>query len=521
MGLGTPHTSVIQTQHATHKEIQMARTPTPQQFNCVAAAVDTAIQMLKIEACAGAGKTSTLTMMAEANTEPSLYLAFNKVTANEAAEKFPKHVTCRTTHSLAYSAFGTKLRNKLSRPTGGYVNVAGTGSEIGKKYKLSPIELSATEGLSAAYLGMLVRTTVARFEQSADAAIGQQHLPKGELMELKAKTGANMSYTEGVILAGAKALWKDRTDYSSNVLATHDTYLKMYQLSKPVLAGFNVLYVDEFQDTTPCVLDIVLQQKDRMKIVVVGDQFQAIYGWRGAVNAMKKVNCESLGLTKSFRYGQAIADIATTVLERKLVIEGNAGIASVASFTCVDKALPYTRLFRTNAALLAAAITAIQANRKVCIEIDVKDFVKLLTSAMALKDGIMKDVKHDSLLPYKTWASMVEEAKHAPELTRIVKVVTSGEADTWIAVLCNHVNSSSPEITFTTAHKSKGREFSQVIVEGDFKSCYNEDGVWVGLSEEEQNLLYVACTRAIDRLEYNQTVSEYLTRQMSEELEAA
>jgi hypothetical protein len=499
----------------------MARIPTPQQTSCIMAAINKSIQMLKIEACAGAGKTSTLTMMAEANTTPSLYLAFNKVTANEAAEKFPKHVTCRTTHSLAYSAFGTKLRDKLSRPSGKYVNVAGTGSEIGKKYKLSPIELSATEGLSAAYLGMLVRTTVARFEQSADAAVGQQHLPKGELNELKGKTGANMSYTEGVILATAKLLWKDRTDYSSNVLATHDTYLKMYQLSKPVLAGFGVLYVDEFQDTTPCVLDIVLQQKDRMKIVVVGDQYQAIYGWRGAVNAMKQVKCESRNLTKSFRYGQAIADIATTVLERKLVIEGNAGIKSVAAFSCVDTTLPYTRLFRTNAALLAAAISSIQGGVKVCIEIDVKDFVKLLQSAIALKDGNTKDVKHDTLLPYKTWASMKEEAKHAPELGRIVKVVDSGDADTWIATLINHVNSSTPAITFTTAHKSKGREFSQVIVEGDFKSCYNEDGEWIGLSEEEQNLLYVACTRAIDRLEYNQTVSEYLTREESLELEAA
>jgi superfamily I DNA/RNA helicase len=47
-------------------------------------------------------------------------------------------------------------------------------------------------------------------------------------------------------------------------------------------------------------------------------------------------------------------------------------------------------------------------------------------------------------------------------------------------------------------------------VEGDFKSALNEEGEFVGLSEEEQNLLYVACTRAINVLEYNQTVVEYL-----------
>ena len=32
-----------------------------------------------------------------------------------------------------------------------------------------------------------------------------------------------------------------------------------------------------------------------------------------------------------------------------------------------------------------------------------------------------------------------------------------------------------------------------------------------GLSEEEQNLLYVACTRAIYVLEFNFTVQEYIT----------
>jgi hypothetical protein len=51
------------------------RQPTPQQTNCISAAVDTSIRLLKIEACAGAGKTSTLEMMANELPVPSLYLA--------------------------------------------------------------------------------------------------------------------------------------------------------------------------------------------------------------------------------------------------------------------------------------------------------------------------------------------------------------------------------------------------------------------------------------------------------------
>jgi hypothetical protein len=468
--------------------------------------------MIKVEACAGSGKTSTLDMMAVSEQAASLYLGFNKVTATEASEKFPRHVTCKTTHSVAYAVFGTVLREKLSRPKGRYVNVGGTGSEIGKLYKLLPVELSETVMLSGAYLGLMARTAVALFEQSADAELTKRHLPRGELFKIAEKSQAKMDYTESIILSTAQKLWRDRTDVNSPVLATHDTYLKMYQLSKPVLAGYKILYVDEFQDTTPCVLDIVLNQQKHMKIVMVGDARQAIYGWRGAVNAMQMVQCESRKLTKSFRYGQEIADIATKVLEGAMKIEGNASIKSVSGFTCVDRTQPYTRLFRTNSALLTEAVSEIKAGTAVSIEVDVKDFVKLMQSAVALEQGIKKDVKHDKLLPFVDWSDMVVEAKNDPELGRIVKVVKDGKVGEWIAVLSSHVNSDCPLVTFTTAHKSKGREFAQVVIEGDFKSCYNEDGEWVGLSEDEQNLLYVAVTRAILRLEYNQTVSEYLDR---------
>jgi superfamily I DNA/RNA helicase len=345
--------------------------------------------------------------------------------------------------------------------------------------------------------------------------IGMQHLPEIEFKKMERKTGATMSYSKSLVLNTAKKLWKDRIDPRTVVLATHDTYLKMYQLSKPVLAGYGVLYVDEYQDTTPCVEDIVLNQMGKMKIVVVGDSRQAIYGWRGAVNAMKRMNCETRKLTKSFRYGQAVADIATTVLEGAMQIEGHEPIQSVASFDCVDISQPYTRLFRSNTALLTAAVLEIAAGTKVRLEIDVKDFVKVLQSALALKAGELKDVKHDTILPFKNWYALLEEAKSDPTLSRIAKTVDEGVAEEWIAALENHSNDADAHVTFTTAHKSKGREFDQVIVEGDFKSCYNEEGEFVGLSEEEQNLLYVACTRAVLKLEYNQTVAEYIQHSQS------
>jgi ABC-type transport system involved in cytochrome c biogenesis ATPase subunit len=59
---------------------------------------------LKIAAFAGAGKTTTLRMLAEATRSRGVYLAFNKSIATEAKEKFPRSVDCRTTHAIAFRA---------------------------------------------------------------------------------------------------------------------------------------------------------------------------------------------------------------------------------------------------------------------------------------------------------------------------------------------------------------------------------------------------------------------------------
>ena len=91
----------------------MTLKPTVEQLHCIETAKNN--QRTKINAIAGAGKTSTLVLMAKEIELPSMYVAFNRVTASEAASKFPRHVECRTTHSLAYEAFGRDMHHKLSR----------------------------------------------------------------------------------------------------------------------------------------------------------------------------------------------------------------------------------------------------------------------------------------------------------------------------------------------------------------------------------------------------------------------
>ncbi len=69
-----------------------------------------------INAFAGSGKTSVLIMIAEAYPERrGIYLAYNRSIADEARSKFPPHIQCITTHSLAYQAIGKHFKAKLQQ----------------------------------------------------------------------------------------------------------------------------------------------------------------------------------------------------------------------------------------------------------------------------------------------------------------------------------------------------------------------------------------------------------------------
>jgi len=107
---------------------------------------------------------------------------------------------------------------------------------------------------------------------------------------------------------------------------------------------------------------------------------------------------------------------------------------------------------------------------------------------------------------------LVEEGKGGGEFGRIATIVSEDRATRMMSILSTYVNPTNPDITYTTAHKSKGREWQQVVLGNDFPSNYTKGGEWVGLAVPEQNLLYVASTRAILFLEYNGTVQELLNK---------
>lgn len=456
---------------------------------------------LKINAVAGSGKTSTLNMLANANEMSSLYVCFNKANATEAATKFPKHVACRTMHSLAYAEYGRKLQHKLAgKFVAGepYVNKGRSNLEVAKLYGIPDLRTSEDTMITCRAIAGLVKLTVGRYQNSPNEQITEGLIPTAEVKDMQAAHPLlDIEKFKQIIINFANKLWNDRCDVNSPVQAEHDTYLKLWQLSSPTL-NYEVIYVDEAQDTNPVCFDI-LKKQTHAKMVYVGDSYQSIYGFRQAVNAMEQIKAPMYVLSKSFRYGQKIADLATFIIKGAIDVKGLETLDSKVSYNLFEK---YTMIFRTNAFLIGTAVTLIGQRKKVYCNIDTRKFENQLNSVQALHDGDLKNVKDDDIAIYSSWAEFCEVLEEVPEYKRLAAIVEEGLTYVYLrAVKQIKLNKDSYDILLTTGHKSKGMEWDNVVIADDFNPKWIlVDKHSENYNQQEVNLFYVACTRAIKNL---------------------
>jgi len=427
---------------------------------------------LAIRAFAGAAKTSTCIMVADAVPKKSLYIAFNKSIADEATTKFPKYVECRTVHSLAYRAMiNIKNKHKLQ----GFYEF---------KDVILPYGLDKE---TANEIRHTVVNFIKLFCQSAYLTI-EDLLAHEELEQ-----------DGDFFIELCNEYWEDITSYHSNAKMTHDVYLKMYQLSNPVLP-YDVIYLDEAQDSSPVVLSIVLAQKDS-QLIIVGDQYQAIYEWRGAINALDKLgdNFDHLYLTESFRFTPQVAEMATKLTsiignDRKVI-----GNADKSNYTGNGtKAI----IVRTNSTILSQLLHAEATGSKVFVLADLKELWSKMYHISAIMSSSKVIYPNKELAQFTSKKELEEAAEQMPELTRLIKLTMGLSADG----LANNINKIKSVIvtdpdradyTLTTAHKSKGLEWDEVTLTDDMLVVREGQEIEDVLFESQTvELLYVAVTRA-------------------------
>jgi superfamily I DNA/RNA helicase len=218
---------------------------------------------------------------------------------------------------------------------------------------------------------------------------------------------------------------------------------------------------------------------------------------------MEKIKAPTKVLSKSFRYGQEIADLATFIIDGSIQVKGMESIAS--KITKIDSE-QYTKIFRTNSALLSEAVRLIEQGAKVKCEIDPKKFKSMINSSYALFKEDNANIKDDEIAVYATWSEMLDDAKDNPEIKRLTDIVLNHKTFTYTKALDTLIKDSKSnkpyDIILTTAHKSKGMEWSNVIIADDFNTETILKSVGdSGYNQQEVNLFYVACTRAINTIQ--------------------
>jgi superfamily I DNA/RNA helicase len=452
---------------------------------------------LAIQAGAGTGKTTTLLLLASGTTRRGRYLAYNRAIAADAAIRFPPTVTCGTAHSLAYAAVGHRYRHRLNAPRRPAWK---TGQDLGI---IRPVRIGPHD-ITPRTLSHAVFRTVSRFCQSADTTITRRHLPVMRGLEDPALHAELASF----ILPFAAKAWTDlQQPEQGAVRFDHDHYLKIWALTKPTIP-VDFLLLDEAQDTNPVVEQVFLDQRGHAQLVMVGDSAQAIYGWRGARDVMTGFDGIRLSLSRSFRFGPTLAAEANrwlAIADAPIRLTGTETIPTDLG-TCPA---PDAVLCRTNVGAMTEVLQLLQAGISTALVGGGAALRALALAAQDLKEG--RRTTHPELVLFPTWGAVQDYAAYDPaggDLQPLVDLVDRHGTDAILAAIARLDDETHAQVTVSTAHKAKGREWPSVRIAGDFPPPKNTDQqddngrpVPGPVDDAEARLAYVAITRARHRLD--------------------
>jgi superfamily I DNA/RNA helicase len=452
---------------------------------------------LALQAGAGTGKTTTLAELAHATRRRGRYLAYNRAIAQDARTRFPATVSCKTAHALAYAAIGHRYTRRLNAPRRPAWQ---TGQTLGitKAIRIGERDLSQ-KTLSNAAL-----RTVARFCHTADPAITRHHVPRLRGLEDRALHAQLAAH----LVPFARKAWSDLQHLDDGAVRfDHDHYLKIWALTRPKI-DTDFLLLDEAQDTNPVVEQIFLAQRDHAQLVMVGDSAQAIYDWRGAKDVMTGFDGTQLALSQSFRFGPRLAEEANrwlSIADAPIRLTGTENVPTELG--------PVTRpdavLCRTNVGAIAQVMELLATRYRVALVGGGDSLRALALAARDLKEG--RRTTHPELVLFPSWGELQDYAAHDPagrDLQPLVDLVDTHGTDAILGAVAQLVPEQQAEVTVSTVHKAKGREWARVKIADDFTPPKESDqldeagrAVPGPIDDGEARLAYVAVTRTRHRLD--------------------
>lgn len=438
----------------------------------------------KYNSVAGAGKTTRLKKTLNQLEGSILFIAFNKSLRDEL-----KHLEYEIPglSVMTFHAFAKSEVNKLIgpfNPKSEYYH-----SEIKRMFSLKTKEATA-------YLQMIKDYTYGALDIDEFVEFAKKSEHYKAYLDLKDSEVERFKY-----------IW---LELMNQRLITHDAYFKIYQVNKPTIHADHII-VDEFQDFSDAMADVINNQQQHANIIKAGDDMQRIYEWRGASGKFDIQFHNEENLIKSYRCPPKVVEAVNPYTrfltgiemgshcehEGEVTVYGNLDAEfKKGNFPLEDCAF----IARNNAALFVAADRFLNAGFN--IEMDsnlsfegIKEHWKWLNDYPVNKFLSKFDSKFDKKL-IKYYSDTGEEDKISQlACAKTIKDVFA------IEEALGYQDPAKPTVRLYTVFKSKGLGFDNVILADDFNSPKGSvGGGKTVLIEEDLKIIYVAMTRAKKKL---------------------
>ena len=480
----------------------MKRTWSPEQ-TAVFDWFESGTDSLVVRARAGTGKTTTiLEGIHHAPPETTILVcAFNKVIATELAAKIDHpHAEALTLHAIGY---------RIVRRFWERMQVESHNGD--RSHKLSErVALGAPDRIVT-----LISKLLNLGREIAPFAVGPEDLRQIAWDHdcIPDQEWADYGWdVDSVLRAAYQAMQNARQRPYAGIDYSDMIYLPC--VNHWIRPTYDVVVVDEAQDMNQAQLEIA-KGLARHRVCVVGDDRQGIYGFRGAdshaLDHLKTtLKASELPLNTTYRCAKVIVSAAQAIVPDYRAYKANpeGAIRNIEMETLLDEAKPGDAILsRANAPLIGVCLKALR--KGIPARVVGKD---IAAGLRRLVDDLAKSKAKDSIPELlKRLAAWEEREIHRAQKSGIRNIEAKVEqiqdkADA-LRTLADGV-SGVPElrarlaevfseitqgraITLSSVHKAKGLEWPTVYL---LAKTFRDN------TEEEQNIEYVAITRAIHTL---------------------
>lgn len=483
-----------------------------------------------VEAVAGSGKTETIVNAARLLSGAGLMLAFNKHIATELGERLKgTNMQAKTVHGVGFGAIRFANRDKRvkvdAKKYRGFLRnveqeIKNRESVNGRKLSTAELRDLDDEGFPRMVILRLLDLARVNLVDHTCLSFG------GELLGLVSHHGLDVP--EGLdelvveIVAGCMTLGAQVT---TEIDFTDMLWLPIVHGWKPT--GYAFVFVDEAQDLSKAQLAIArMCCRKGGRMVFVGDRRQAIYGFAGAdansfQNIIDSTDATVLPLSVCYRCPTSHLDIARELCPQ---IEAAPGAIEGVVRTvkredlCMEISEGDLVLCRVNAPLLSicymliadgisAAVRGRDIGAGLCKIVDdiaktVANFRESFGEAVVEWKEEHKEIVRrrggDDDLQEQAFERIDDQAECVRIIFSTSKAVTADELKTSITSL---FADDRPSVMLSSVHRAKGLENDRIFIV-DPERLQQPRGKRAWMIEQEQNLHYVAVTRAKSELIY-------------------